>query len=124
MNNTRNISYPGILRAFNKIEEKEEFDNKNEILSSLSVLIDKIIQMHLECIRFHQETITKTICISDDEISNLLKRLEESNIVLYESISNEQALIQSKYYHVSKVQKTKSDQKRTKKHTSINNDDQ
>ncbi len=95
MNNIKTVSYPGILRAFNKIEEKQEFDNKIEILSSLSELIDKIIQRDLECIRFHREIINKTVNISDVEIGHLLKRLEESNIILYESISNEQALIQS-----------------------------
>lgn len=114
MNNTKNINYPGIIRAFNKIEEKQELENKFEILSLISSLIDEAIQKDLECVRVQHETISMAISISEDEIRKLLKELEESNITLYESISNEQALFFKKCYHVSSRDKLRHNTKKNR----------
>lgn len=98
MNNTRTLNYPGVLRAFNKIEESPEIEDKVEILSILSNLIDKAIQTDLEQVRQQCRSVSKSITVTEAEIQKLLTRLKESDIVLYESMSNEQALFVNKRY--------------------------
>ncbi len=114
MNRTKTLSYPGVLRAFNKIEEQNELANKNEILSILSTLIDAAIQKELECIRHQCKTISRRITISDRELKNLLEKLEENNVVLYDSVPNEEALILHKNYRMTNTGRTKLDSSRCK----------
>lgn len=101
MSHIKTLNYPGVLRAFNKIEESPDVENKIEVLSALSALIDKAIQKDLEQIRDQYKTVSKSITVTEDEIQKLLIKLQESDIVLYESISNEQALIANKNYRFS-----------------------
>ena len=99
MSNSKVLNYPGILRAFNKIEECPEVENKAETLSALSDLIEKTIQKDLEYIRHQSETISREMTIQEEEITALLIQLEKNNIVLYEGVSNEEALIVKPHYY-------------------------
>lgn len=101
MRNAKTLNYAGVLRAFNKVEEASGIVDKTEILSALSNLIDRVIQEDLEQVRYQNRTVSNKITVADAEIKKLLTKLEESDIVLYESISNEQALIVKKHYRVT-----------------------
>lgn len=101
MSNTKTLNYPGVLRAFNKVEEAPKIEDKIEILSALSNLIDRVIQKDLEQVRYQYKTVPKSITVTEDEIQLLLTKLKESDIVLYESMSNEQALIANRHYRFS-----------------------
>lgn len=98
MSNTKILNYPGVLRAFNKIEEAPEIEDKVELLSALSNLIDRVIQKDLEQVRYQCKTVSKSIAVSEAEVQKLLIKLKESDIVLYESMSNEQALVANRHY--------------------------
>ena len=93
MSNIKALNYPGILRAFNKIEECPDIDNKIETLATLSKLMDKTIQEDLKCIRSRNNDVFKRIEVSEKEAKKLLLQLEENNIVLYEGMTNADALI-------------------------------
>lgn len=101
MSNTKTLNYPGVLRAFNKIEEAPEIEDKVEILSALSNLIDRVIQKDLEQVRYQHKSVSKSITVTESEIQSLLVKLKESDIILYESMSNEQALIANRHYRFS-----------------------
>lgn len=101
MSNTKTLNYPGILRAFNKVEETPEIADRTEILSALSKLIDRSIQKDLEQVEHQYKTFSHTVTVTEDEIQKLLTALNESEIVLYESMSNEQALIVNKHYRIA-----------------------
>ena len=105
MYNSKTLNYPGVLRAFNKIEETPEIDNKFELLSSLSTLIDRAIQKDLSRIKLQNDAFSISITASDEEIRKLLVKLEESKITLYEGIANEDALITKNHYRFVKRRK-------------------
>lgn len=93
MSSGKVLSYPGLIRAYNRIEESSETVNRTETLSIISKLIDKMIQKDLECIRRAGEGISSKVTITREEMSDLLLHLEENNIILYEGVSNKDALI-------------------------------
>lgn len=101
MSNTKTLNYPGILRAFNKVEESSEIEDKVELLSALSNLIDRAIQKDLEQVRYQNKKFSKSITVTEAEIQQLLTILKESDIVLYESMPNEQALIANRHNRFS-----------------------
>lgn len=101
MSNTKTLNYPGVLRAFNKVEEASEIEDKVELLSALSNLIDRAIQKDLEQVRYQNKSFSKSITITEAEMQLLLTKLKESDIVLYENMSNEQALIANRRYGFS-----------------------
>ncbi len=108
--NSKVLNYPGVLRAFNKIEECPEVENKAETLSALSDLIERTIQKDLEYIRHQSESLSKQMTVKEEEVKALLSKLEKNNIVLYEGVSNEEALIvQTSYYfdRSIKIQKSR-----------------
>lgn len=114
MSNTKTINYPGVLRAFNKVEECPEADNRIETLSLLSKLIDQSIQKELECIRTSNESTCKRIAVSEEEIKNVLIQLDKNNIVLYEGVSNMDALIIKPHNIYARSMKVKSKRKKFK----------
>ena len=98
MNNIKTLNYPGVLRAYNRIEESSAIENKIEILSTLTSMIDRVIQMDLECVRQQHEAVSKNLAVTEEEIKKLLITLEESDVVLYEGLANEDALVIKKHY--------------------------
>lgn len=107
MSNIKTLNYPGVLRAYNRIEESKIIKNKVEVLSALTSLIDRAIQIDLECVRQQHENISKSVAITEEEIRKLLATLEESDVVLYEGLANEDALIVKKQYASSVSNKAK-----------------
>ena len=107
MNTIKTWNYPGVLRAYNRIEESNVIENKIEILSTLTSMIDRLIQMDLECVRQQNEISTKSLTVSESEIKKLLTALEASNVILYEGLANEDALVTKKHYKAARPGKSK-----------------
>lgn len=107
MNTIKTLNYPGVLRAYNRIEESSAVENKIEILSTLTSMIDRVIRMDLECVRQQHEAVSKNVAVTEEEIKKLLIALEESDVVLYEGLTNEDALVVKKHYRAPAPAKTK-----------------
>ena len=94
MNNIK-INYASVIRAFNKISESSEIKNKTKLLSSLSDLIDKSIRNTMQQTSL-DEVFDGSIIVTKEELQYMLSELEKGNIVLYDGLLNEQALISEK----------------------------
>lgn len=90
------LNYPGVLRAFNRVDAYPDNNKeKKYLLNTLSCLIDKTIQRELECID-KQKYIEKIIKVNGKEAEKLLKALEKNKIELYNNYSNKEILFRSK----------------------------
>lgn len=107
MNNTKTLNYPGVLRAYNRIEESSIIENKIEMLSTLTSMIDRVIRMDIECVRQQHEAVSKNVAVTEEEIKKLLIALEKSDVVLYEGLTNEDALVVKKHYRAAVPNKAK-----------------
>lgn len=94
MNNIK-INYASVIRAFNKISESSEIKNKTKLLSSLSDLIDKSIRNTMQQTSL-DEVFDGSIIVTKEELQYMLSELEKGNIVLYDGLLNEQALVSEK----------------------------
>lgn len=89
------INYASVIRAFNKVRESSEIKNKTKLLSSLSDLIDKSIRNTMQQTSL-DEVFDGSIIVTKEELQYMLSELEKGNIVLYDGLLNEQALVSEK----------------------------
>lgn len=94
MNNIK-INYASVIRAFNKVRESSEIKNKTKLLSSLSDLIDESIRNTMQQTSL-DEVFDGSIIVTKEELQYILSELEKGNIVLYDGLLNEQALVSEK----------------------------
>lgn len=92
------LSYPGLIRAFNRIEMCPADKSRKDMLQFLTDLIETAIQKDLEEL-FTSETqnINISINATQKQVETLLELLKQNNVKLYNGISNEEALIVNKY---------------------------
>lgn len=88
------LNYPGLIRAFNKVETSADSIKKTEVMNFLSSLIDQLIQNQSSSIDLILEKKSAFNCtIKSEDFSKLLNDLKEFDIVLYSGITNEEALV-------------------------------
>ncbi len=90
------VKYPRVLRALNRVDSFPNDDTeKISLMTLLTSLVDAYIQKCLHEPETQCKTSTIELSVTKKDVDMLLKALDEKNVVLYEGMSNEDALIVS-----------------------------